>query len=660
MAVGVDDAPFSDMPGAQRVGPYRVLRHLGVGGMGTLSLATRIDGDGTVVVLKRPLSGRSTPQTMALARREAAIAASLDHPGIVGVLEVIDDAGVPVLVMEHLLGLTVLEVGRRARLAGAIPLEPLLDAVAQAARALHHLHTRTDDQGRRRGLVHRDVSPDNLFITTDGVVKLLDFGVARADDLDGLTQVGGLRGKRGYFAPELVQGQPADARSDLFALGITFYGLLCGQLPWGRLDPGPAFVAMMDAAAPPPSLVNPLLPPAIDRLVLKLLSVDRDARFADGAAVADHIDALLSQVPSSVRDAARLIERFGDVTPVEATVILPVDDRDADDRDADDRDADDGDADWNREEASRERTRPIQRWDDHGASASKDEDSTAAFLRPRPAAPRVLQVLGLDAVQLPVRRALAPSTSTTLLRPVTIAGGAESLPSGPRDTRAPASPRSSGGGALGLVLGGLLGLVVLVAVGSRLIASDRSGPDAPPPPSPSPSPSSPPSSPPSPPSSPPSSPSSPSPSPLPEPSTRTVKRPPLRIGVQGPARVQWRLNGRLLMIGPGSVDVPSGTRALQAREPQRGVVVVVPIVDDVADWDALPSVQLLLRARPWATVKLGDELLGQTPLQPVSVVPGRYVVRFERPGQVVTRTVDVRAGVGTVKVNVDMEADADR
>jgi hypothetical protein len=89
-------------------------------------------------------------------------------------------------------------------------------------------------------------------------------------------------------------------------------------------------------------------------------------------------------------------------------------------------------------------------------------------------------------------------------------------------------------------------------------------------------------------------------------------------------------------------------------------VVVVPIVDDVADWDALPSVQLLLRARPWATVKLGDELLGQTPLQPVSVVPGRYVVRFERPGQVVTRTVDVRAGVGTVKVNVDMEADADR
>jgi len=121
--------------------------------------------------------------------------------------------------------------------------------------------------------------------------------------------------------------------------------------------------------------------------------------------------------------------------------------------------------------------------------------------------------------------------------------------------------------------------------------------------------------------------------------------------------VQWLAQGRVVRTGPGPLEVPVGTRSLQARDPRRGVTSTVPIVDDVADYEGLPRASLLLRARPWARVTLGDEPLGQTPLQPVSVVPGRYTVRFTRPGKEVVRTVEVGTGAGTLKVNVDMEAD---
>jgi hypothetical protein len=127
--------------------------------------------------------------------------------------------------------------------------------------------------------------------------------------------------------------------------------------------------------------------------------------------------------------------------------------------------------------------------------------------------------------------------------------------------------------------------------------------------------------------------------------------------VQGPDRIRWALGGRPLRNGPGVAVVPAGTRALQGRDPRRDVVSPVPIVDGAADWDALPRVSLLLRARPWASVRLGEEELGQTPLQPIRVVPGRYRVRFENNGRVVLRTVDVEAGAEAVKVNVDMDAD---
>jgi eukaryotic-like serine/threonine-protein kinase len=625
---------------------YRVLRHLGQGGMGTLSLAT--DPHGISVVIKRPLPGRITPQALALARREAAIASSLDHPGIVRVLDVVDDDGVPVLIMEHLVGLTLHEIEKRSRRTGGLPLEPILDAIGQAARALHYLHTRTDDEGRLRGLVHRDVSPDNLFVTEDGTTRLLDFGVARADDLDELTRVGGLRGKRGYFAPELITGRSADARTDLFALGVTLYGMLARALPWGRLDPGPAFVAMQSGPPPPPSTVNRFLPAAIDELTLRLLAFEPEDRFESGEEVAALIDVLLERVPPAIRTPARLIDRFGavddDATAVEAVPRL-------------------------------DPTRPAQRWDQQGASAHEDEESSAALSRPTGSvrAQPTLQILGVESAASrvgsreattspPVRRPIPPTASLDREVPPTALSSSSSSPA--RDRRVAGPP--SRGPLIGALVGAGLGAIILFAVVARDVwpgdaVAVAPAPPLPPPLDPLPPPPPTTTLPPPPPldASPP--PPAPTPPPTSSASAGSTKAAPVkrttRVVVRGPGRIQWLSGGRALRPSAGAVEVPTGTRSLQARDPRRGVTTPVPVVDDVADYDALPRASLLLRARPWAKVSLGEESLGQTPLQPVEVVPGRYTVRFTRPGKEVVRTVEVGTGAGTVKVNVDMEAD---
>jgi serine/threonine protein kinase len=733
-----------------RVGPYRVLRHLGQGGMGTLALGVR-DGDVDPVVLKRPLADGLSAHALALARREAVIASSLDHPGVVRVVDVVNDDGVPVLVMEHLLGLTLHEVGKRARHARlSLPMEPLLDVIAQAARALHYVHTLRDDDGRPRGLVHRDIAPDNLFLTGDGTVKLLDFGVARGDDVEELTQFGSLKGKRGYFAPELITGHPPDARTDLFALGVTLYWLLCGRLPWGARDPGPAYVAMMSAPPPPPSSRNPFVPAAVDELVQGLIAVERDERFADGAAVAARVEEMLRRVDAADRDAIRLVDLVGglpDAAPSSSSsgaqsgppsgppaaapaallaaasaVVAATATRATRAGDDDEEKEEDGEDD---EQAPGDDalgptigSRPMQRWDARGASGVEDDESRTHLARRGLRASPTLHVVG-------VTRARATNETVTLAGAALVRarGGPDvdaRLASSPGSSADPSTSSARGGqrrAPRAALVGAALGALIVVVIGCLVWARtavvadvpspSRAAPAEPPsapastiaatagataattttmtpaatpplvqvaetPPQASepaasmstPSSTATPSSPSSPSSPSPSSPSSPSSSrdDDPSPSSRprrasTMEEATRSVALRGPARIAWSAGGRALRNGPGDVVIPAGTKRVTGFDPRRGVQSEVVVSGGVADWDALPRVSLLLRARPWANVRLGDENLGQTPLQPVRVVPGRYRVRFEQDDKVVVRVVDVRADAAEVKVNVDM-ADA--
>jgi len=220
----------------RRVGRYLVEGLIGKGGMAEVYLAWQEGHAGFKkrVVLKRMNDDVRAHQDLAIMfSREAQIAGLLSHPNLVQVFDYHAVEGEVFIVMEYLEGLSLNRLAARLRESGNALTEPVvLRLVADAARGLHAAHTLADDDGRSIGIVHRDISPDNLFLTTSGLTKVLDFGIAKRDDLTTLTGKNELKGKIPYMAPEHIHSEPLDARADLFSLGATLFWLLSGQRPF--------------------------------------------------------------------------------------------------------------------------------------------------------------------------------------------------------------------------------------------------------------------------------------------------------------------------------------------------------------------------------------------------------------------------------------------
>jgi serine/threonine-protein kinase len=220
---------------------YRRLTRLGRGGMGEVWLAVRTGRAGfhRLVVLKRMLDEGDEDPAVRLHRfiGEARTAARLHHPNVVSVYDLGQVDGGWFIVMEYLSGVSVLELVRSVRMTGPLPLEVIVEICQQALRGLAFAH--------ERGVIHRDISADNLVVSFDGVVKVVDFGIAHGSGeaqepvattatvppVDRLTQVGGIIGKVAYMPPERLEGAEATASGDLFALGCVLYELLFGALP---------------------------------------------------------------------------------------------------------------------------------------------------------------------------------------------------------------------------------------------------------------------------------------------------------------------------------------------------------------------------------------------------------------------------------------------
>ena len=225
------DAPRPRAPGA-RLGPYRIVASIGAGGMGEVYRAhdARLGRDVAVKVL--PAAVADDPDRLHRFEREARAAAALNHPNILAVHDVGTDGGVAYLVTELLEGRTL-----RAEL-GAVALPPLpiarvVDYAVQIAEGLAAAHA--------RGIVHRDLKPENLFVTADGRVKILDFGLAKVivpEGQDGAattgTVSGMILGTVGYMAPEQVRGGQVDTRADIFAFGCVLYEMLSGRRTFAR------------------------------------------------------------------------------------------------------------------------------------------------------------------------------------------------------------------------------------------------------------------------------------------------------------------------------------------------------------------------------------------------------------------------------------------
>ncbi|MGF1468771.1 MAG: serine/threonine-protein kinase [Sandaracinaceae bacterium] len=272
----------------ERIGSYHLVRRLALGGMAEVFLARRLGEAGFVrhVVVKRLFAHLAEhAQQTRMFQDEARLLSELSHPSIPQVFELGRDRDTWYLVMEHVEGMTLAELIPPGH---PPPLDVAVGVVLQAAEALHHAHERRDRHGRPLRIVHRDVTPHNLMLTPDGVVKVMDFGVAQTaarSDTDPTF----LKGTLSYMAPEQVRAEPVDRRADVFALGVVLYELTTGV----RLFAGPEVRVMTTIAegdVPPPRQRYPGYPPELEGVVMAALARDRASRLATTGLLAELLE----------------------------------------------------------------------------------------------------------------------------------------------------------------------------------------------------------------------------------------------------------------------------------------------------------------------------------------------------------------------------------
>jgi Tol biopolymer transport system component len=271
-----------------RLGPYEIIAPLGAGGMGEVYKARDTRLDRTVAIKILTAGVADDPQRQERFRREARAISSLTHTHICTLHDIGEQDGVEFLVMEYLAGETL----AHRLLRGALPLEEVLRIAVQLADAL--------DAARRAGLTHRDLKPANVMLTASGA-KVLDFGLAKwhgshpdvvssvvnATAHSTLTQVGIVVGTIQYMAPEQVEGKAADSRSDLFSLGAIVYEMTTGQRAFAGTSTTSLMAAILTSAPAPMATVQPITPPALERVVTKCLAKDPSRRWQSAADLRD-------------------------------------------------------------------------------------------------------------------------------------------------------------------------------------------------------------------------------------------------------------------------------------------------------------------------------------------------------------------------------------
>ena len=305
------------------LGRYELLVPIASGGMAQV-WAARLRGARSfqkILAVKTMLPKLSEdPQFEQMFLDEASLASQVRHPNAVETLDLGEEAGILYLVMEWIEGVPLNQLMKAAKERGGIPFAIAARIAMQACAGLHAAHELRDEKGQHVGLVHRDVSPQNLLVTYDGVTKVVDFGVAKATALGGgATVAGQVKGKVSYMAPEQVQGEGLDRRADVFALGIVLYALTTGKHPFRRESEAATMFAIV-APEPviPPSRVIASYPAELEPIVLRALEKDRNARFASCDEMLRALDALPSHLRvGSDADVATFVRSLFESTRIE-------------------------------------------------------------------------------------------------------------------------------------------------------------------------------------------------------------------------------------------------------------------------------------------------------------------------------------------------------
>ena len=302
-----------------RLGPYEILSPLGAGGMGEVYRAKdpRLGRDVAVKVL--PASFSSDPDRLKRFEQEARAAGILNHPNITAVHDLGTYDGAPYVVQELLEGETL-----RAELSGGrFSPRKAIEYAVQIAQGLAAAHD--------KGIVHRDLKPENVFVTKDGRVKILDFGLAKltetaasanATNLPTATEPGVVMGTIGYMSPEQVKGKPADARSDIFALGAILYEMLAGQRAFRGDSAGETMAAILKEDPPDLSVTNQNISPGLDRVVRHCLEKNPERRFQSTSDIAFDLEALSgASMPRAAAGVSHVASRRTVLTAVAAIAI---------------------------------------------------------------------------------------------------------------------------------------------------------------------------------------------------------------------------------------------------------------------------------------------------------------------------------------------------
>lgn len=240
---------------------------------------------------------------------EARVAGMIRHGNVISVIDVGEDERGPYLVMDFVEGVTLAKIASHLSAADAfIPVQIAVRMIRQAAAGLSAAHNLEDADGQALQLVHRDVSPQNILAGYDGVVRVTDFGIAKALGRVSESTTGLLKGKSGYMAPEQLRFERATPRSDLFALGVVFYELLAGRRLYGGRDVRDVAKEILTGSPPDIYEVREDVHPAICELLFRLLAKDPEERPENASALVEHLDDIIAEL--SAADGAERVEDF--------------------------------------------------------------------------------------------------------------------------------------------------------------------------------------------------------------------------------------------------------------------------------------------------------------------------------------------------------------
>ncbi|MFZ1145732.1 MAG: protein kinase [Bryobacteraceae bacterium] len=266
------------------IGNYKVVDRIGEGGMGTVYQAVdpRLGRTVALKVISR-LGGAADEKRRFF--REAKAASALNHPNIVTIYEYDSDHEVDFIAMEYIRGATLHALLAERRL----PIQTLLEYAVQASGAVAAAHA--------AGIIHRDLKPNNIMVTDTGIVKVLDFGLAKqaGSDID-VTRAGATLGTPAYMSPEQARGEPADARSDIFSFGIILYEIACGRRPFHGVDLPSTLYAVVHEVPPPPDELNPTVPKSLASVIERCLRKNKEERPQSMESVRADLSAVLQQL----------------------------------------------------------------------------------------------------------------------------------------------------------------------------------------------------------------------------------------------------------------------------------------------------------------------------------------------------------------------------